>query len=105
MKEIRESLKIVEQALDGLPEGKLTYKLPPVFKVPAGEVYHHIESSKGDLGCYIVSDGSPKPYRLKWRAPSFINLQALRQMVRGWKIADVVATLGTIDVVLGEVDR
>jgi NADH/F420H2 dehydrogenase subunit C len=105
MKEIRESLRIIEQALDGLPEGNLTYKLPPVFKLPEGEVYHHIESSKGDLGAYIVSDGSPKPYRLKWRAPSYINLQALPQMVRGWKIADVVAILGTVDVVLGEVDR
>jgi len=104
-KEIRESLKIIEQALDGLPEGKLEYKLPPAFKLPEGEVYHHIESSRGDLGVYIVSDGTPKPYRLKWRAPSFINLQALSQMVRGWKVADVVAILGTIDIVLGEVDR
>lgn len=105
MQEIRESLKIVEQALDGIPEGKLTYKLPPVFKVPEGEVYHHIESTRGDLGVYIASDGSAKPYRLRWRAPSYIHLQALPQMVRGWKIADVVAILGTLDVVLGEVDR
>ncbi|MEN6373005.1 MAG: NADH-quinone oxidoreductase subunit D [Armatimonadota bacterium] len=105
MKEIRESLKIIEQALDGLPKGKLEYKLPPVFKLPEGEVYHHIESSRGDLGVYLVSDGSPKPYRLKLRAPSFINLQALPQMVRGWKVADVIATLGTIDIILGEVDR
>lgn len=104
-KEIEQSLKIVEQALDGLPEGIYKYKLPAVFKVPAGEVYHHIESSRGDLGVYIVSDGSAKPYRLKWRAPSFITLQALRQMVWGWKVADVVAILGTTDVVLGEVDR
>ncbi len=105
LKEIRESLKIIEQAIDGLPEGKLTYKLPPVFKVPAGEIYHHIESSRGDLGVYIVSDGGSKPYRLKWRSPSFITLQALPQMVRGWKVADVVATLGTLDIVLGEIDR
>lgn len=105
LQEIRESLKIIEQALDGLPEGKLNYKLPPTFKVPAGEVYHHIESSRGDLGVYIVSDGSPKPYRLKWRAPSYITLQAFANMVRGWKVADVVAILGTLDVVLGEIDR
>lgn len=103
--EIRESLKIVEQALDGLPDVPYTYKLPAVFKVPEGEVYHHIESSRGDLGVYLVSDGSPKPYRMKWRSPSFITLQALRQMTKGWKIADVVAILGSLDMVLGEVDR
>lgn len=104
-REIEESLNIVEQALDGLPEGELKYKLPAVLKIPAGEAYHHVESARGDLGCYLVSDGTPKPYRLKWRAPSYISLQALTQMVRGFKIADVVAILGTLDVVLGEVDR
>jgi NADH-quinone oxidoreductase subunit C/D len=104
-REIEESLGIVEQALDGLPEGSYKYKLPPVFKVPEGEVYHHIESSRGDLGVYLISDGTAKPYRLKWRAPSFITLQGLPQMVRGWKVADTVAILGTTDVVLGEVDR
>lgn len=105
IREIRESMKIVDQALDGLPDEPLKYKLPAVFKAPAGEVYHHIESARGDLGVYIVSDGTPKPYRLKWRAPSYISLQALSQMVKGWKIADVVAVLGSLDVVLGEVDR
>ena len=105
MQEIRESMKIVEQALEGLPEEPLKYKLPAVFKVPEGEVYYHIESARGDLGVYLVSDGTAKPYRLKWRAPSYINLQVLAQMVRGWKIADVVAILGSLDVVLGEVDR
>ncbi|MBI2843483.1 MAG: NADH-quinone oxidoreductase subunit D [Armatimonadetes bacterium] len=105
VQEISESLKIIEQALDGIPEGELKYKLPAVFKAPAGEAYHHIESARGDLGVYLVSDGTPKPYRMKWRAPSFITLQALAQMVRGWKVADVVAILGSLDVVLGEVDR
>lgn len=105
LQEIRESLRIIEQALDGLPDGKVNYKLPPVFKLPEGEVYHHIESSRGDLGCFIISDGSPKPYRLKWRAPSFISLQALPKMVKGWKVADVVAAVGSLDIVLGEVDR
>jgi NADH-quinone oxidoreductase subunit D len=104
-REIEQSLNIVEQAMDGLPEGSYKYKLPAVFKVPAGEVYHHIESSRGDLGVYLVSDGTTKPYRLKWRAPSYITLQALPQMIRGWKVADTVAILGTTDVVLGEVDR
>lgn len=103
--EIRESLNIIEQALDMIPEGKLDYKLAPRLKLPEGEVYHHIESSKGDAGVYIVSDGTDKPYRLKWRAPSYINLGAIQKMTKGWKIADVVAILGSIDIVLGEVDR
>lgn len=103
--EMRQSLKMIEQALDMMPEGKEKARTPLVLKPPAGEVYHHIESARGDLGVYLVSDGSPKPYRLHWRAPSFINLTALRQMVHGLKVADVVATLGSLDVVLGEVDR
>ncbi len=103
--EIRQSLSIVEQALEGLPEGELKCKTPLRLKLPAGEVYHHIESARGDLGVYLVSDGGEKPYRLKWRAPSFINLGALNSMVKGWKVADVVAILGSLDVVLGEVDR
>lgn len=103
--EIRQSLSIVEQALDSLPEGELKCKTPQRLKLPAGEVYHHIESARGDLGVYLVSDGGEKPYRLKWRAPSFINLGALNLMVKGWKIADVVAILGSLDIVLGEVDR
>lgn len=103
--EIRQSLKIVEQALEGIPEGTLTCKTPLVLKVPAGEVYHHIESPRGDLGCFLISDGGPRPYRLHWRGPSFINLQALSQMAKGWKVADVVAILGSIDIILGEIDR
>ncbi len=103
--EIRQSLNIVEQALDAMPEGELKCKTPQRLKLPAGEVYHHIESARGDLGVYLVSDGGEKPYRLKWRAPSFINLGALNSMVKGWKVADVVAILGSLDVVLGEVDR
>lgn len=103
--EIRESLKILEQALDMLPEGDYTAKVPKVIKPPAGETYSRIESARGDMGCYIVSDGSTSPYRLHWRGPSFINLAAIGDMVRGWKIADTVAILGSIDIVLGEVDR
>ncbi|MCE5314559.1 MAG: NADH-quinone oxidoreductase subunit D [Armatimonadota bacterium] len=103
--EIRQSLNIVEQALDMMPEGELKYKTPLKLKVPEGEVYFHVESARGDVGVYLVSDGSDKPYRLKWRAPSFINLGALNDMVRGAKVADVIAVLGSLDVVLGEVDR
>lgn len=103
--EIRESMKLVEQALDALPEGDYTAKVPKVLKPPAGEAYARIESSRGDLGVYLISDGSSNPYRLHWRGPSFINLAAVGQMVKGWKIADTVAILGSLDIVLGEVDR
>jgi NADH-quinone oxidoreductase subunit D len=103
--EIRESLKIVEQALDMLPAGEYTAKVPRVLKPPAGEVYTRVESSRGDLGVYLISDGSTNPYRLHWRAPSFISLAAAGRMIRGWKVADTVAILGSLDIVLGEVDR
>ena len=96
---------IVEQALDMLPDTPFTYKLPARLKLPEGEVYQRIESSKGEAGVFLVSDGSDKPYRLHWRAPSYINLGALDKMCRGHKLADIVAILGSLDVVLGEVDR
>jgi len=104
MIEMRQSLRIVEQALAGLPEGTHLGKVPKVIKPPAGEVYHEIEGAKGILGYYLVSDGSPKPYRMHVRRPSFINLGVLADLVQGWKIADVVAILGSLDIVLGEVD-
>ena len=75
------------------------------FAPPPGEVYQRIESPRGELGYYMASDGSPKPFRMKMRAPSFVNLQALQKMIEGRLIADVVACIGTIDIVLGEVDR
>lgn len=105
MDEIRESARIVEQALDMIPEGEYTAKVPRLLKPAAGEAYARVESSRGDLGCYIISDGSTSPYRLHWRPPSFINLAAVCDMVRGWKVADTVAILGSLDIVLGEVDR
>jgi NADH-quinone oxidoreductase subunit D len=104
-KEIRESIKIVEQALDMLPEGEFTAKIPRVVKPVAGETYARVESARGDLGVFLISDGSASPYRLHWRPPSFINLAAVSHMVKGWKVADLVAILGSIDIVLGEVDR
>jgi len=128
--EMRESLKIVRQAMEGLPEGPVKANAPHIvmpdreamktsiesliyhFKIvtegfhpPIGEVYQTIESPRGELGFYIVSDGSPKPFRCHVRAPSFANLQALSKMIEGRLIADVVACIGTIDIVLGEVDR
>jgi NADH-quinone oxidoreductase subunit D len=128
--EMRESLRIVNQAMEGLPEGPVKADAPHIvlperesmktsiealiyhFKIvtegfhpPVGEVYQAIESPRGELGFYMVSDGSPKPFRCHVRAPSFANLQALPKMVEGRLIADVVACIGTIDIVLGEVDR
>jgi len=103
--EMYESLKIVEQALEGLPEGNVQAKVPRVLKPPAGEVYSRIESPRGEVGVYIVSDGSAKPHRVKWRAPSFVHLQLLPLMGRGHLLADMVAVIGSIDIILGEVDR
>jgi NADH-quinone oxidoreductase subunit D len=79
--------------------------VPKVLKPPVGEIYHSIEAPKGELGYFIVSDGSLQPYRMRIRPPSFVNLQALDKMVRGMLVADVVAVIGTLDIVLGEVDR
>jgi NADH:ubiquinone oxidoreductase subunit D/NADH:ubiquinone oxidoreductase subunit C len=106
MEEMRQSVRILQQAVKGLPEGPiLAGKATYMTRVPAGESYGRIESPKGELGYYIVSNGKPNPYRYHVRAPSFINLTALAQMCKGEKIADAVAVLGSIDIVLGEVDR
>jgi NADH-quinone oxidoreductase subunit D len=128
--EMRESVGIIQQALDGMPEGAIKADAPKVvlpdrekmktqmealiyhfkiitegFSVPAGEVYSAIESPRGEMGYYIVSDGTAKPYRVHMRGPSYANLQALAKMCEGQLIADVVAVIGSIDVVLGDVDR
>jgi NADH-quinone oxidoreductase subunit D len=106
LEEFRQSIRIIRQALDGLPEGPVLGKVPRLIKPPAGETYHAIESPKGELGFFIVSDGkSPAPYRFRVRPPSFCNLQALPRLIRGHLVADVVALIGSIDIVLGEVDR
>lgn len=105
MEEIKQSAVIIEQALDGLPEGPVMAKVPKIIKPPVGEIYHSIEGPKGELGVYMVSDGTGKPYRMRIRPPSYINLQSLKRMAIGHLVADVVALIGTIDIVLGEVDR
>jgi NADH-quinone oxidoreductase subunit D len=105
MAEMRQSLRIIQQAVDSIPEGPIMAKVPKVIKPPVGEIYHSIEAPKGELGYFIVSDGSTQPYRIRVRPPSFVNLQALDLMCRGQLIADVIAVIGTLDIVLGEVDR
>jgi len=106
MDEIRQSLRIVQQAVDGIPAGEIqTGRAQYQVRVPAGEAYGRVENPKGELGFYIVSDGKPNPWRYHVRAPSFINLTGMEQMCIGQKIADVVAILGSIDIVLGETDR
>jgi NADH-quinone oxidoreductase subunit D/NADH-quinone oxidoreductase subunit C/D len=104
--EIRQSLRILRQAIDDIPEGEIqTGKAQYQVRVPAGEAYGRVENPKGELGFYVVSNGKPNPWRYHIRAPSFINLTALGEMCKGHKVADVVAILGSIDIILGEVDR
>ena len=105
IEEMRQSRLICLQAIEKIPEGAIMGKVGKVIKPPAGEIYHSIEAPKGILGYYIVSDATTQPYRVRVRPPSFINLQALDKMVRGHLVADVVAIIGTLDIVLGEVDR
>jgi NADH-quinone oxidoreductase subunit D len=105
IEEMRQSMRIVEQCLEQIPAGTVRAKLPRAFKPPAAEAYGRTESPRGDLSMFVVSDGSESPCRLRVRAPSFANLQALRVMARGHKIGDLVAILGSIDIVLGEIDR
>ena len=128
--EMRESTKIIRQALEGMPAGRHQADAPGIvlperekmktqmesliyhfkivtegFRVPAGEVYQAIESPRGEVGCYMVSDGTQKPYRVHWRGPSFGNLQSIPKLIEGTLIADVIAALGSMDFVLGDTDR
>ena len=125
-----QSLNIIEQALENLPEGPINVDNPLIanpdigavqedisalirrFKIqcqgpeiPEGEIYHSVEGSKGELGFYLVGDGSEKPYRMKVRSPCFIMVNALEKMMKGHMIADAISVIGSIDIVLGEIDR
>jgi len=104
MMEMKESLRIVEQAVAAIPSGPVLGKVPKLIRVPAGEYYSGIEAARGELGFYIVSEGKDKPYRLKIRKPSFVNLQLLPELLRGQSLSNLIAILGAVDIVLGEVD-
>ena len=105
IEEMRQSLRILQQAVTQIPEGPVKADVPHLVRPPTGEAYAHIEAPKGELGFYLVSDGSIAPYRCHIRPTSLLNLTALREMVRGWKIADLIVIFGSIDITLGEVDR
>jgi NADH:ubiquinone oxidoreductase subunit D len=109
MVEFRESLKIVRQALDTLPDGPISsrpgLKSVAQTRIPKGEAYARVEGARGEVGCYLIADGSAKPYRMKWRGASFSNLAVLPHIIPGHKVADVVAIMGSVDPVFGEVDR
>jgi len=106
MQEMRQSVRIIRQAVDGLAEGPIMGKVGKVIKPAVGEAYVSIEAPKGELGYYVCATGSTQPVPLPaLRPPSLVNLQALDRMIRGGLVADVVAVIGTLDIVLGEVDR
>jgi NADH-quinone oxidoreductase subunit D len=105
VQEMRQSVRIIRQSVERIAPGPIFGKVGKVIKPPAAEVYHSIEAPKGELGYFVVSDGSTHPYRVRVRPPSFVNLEALDIMSRGHLVADIVAIIGTLDIVLGEVDR
>ncbi len=105
MQEMRESLSIIKQAMKQMEPGEVQAKMRRIVRPPEGECFVRTESPRGDLGVFLVSDGSQNPYRVKVRAPSFANLQAIKHMLEGVYVADAVVILGSLDIVLGEVDR
>jgi NADH-quinone oxidoreductase subunit D len=106
VQEMRESTKIVRQAIEQLPEGDfMSPKVKSVIRPPKGDAYHAVENARGELGFYVISDGSANPYRVKTRAPSFCNISVLPAISKGCMVADMVAIIGSLDIVLGEIDR
>jgi NADH-quinone oxidoreductase subunit D/NADH-quinone oxidoreductase subunit C/D len=105
LREMVESIKIIEQVIDNIPEGDFQAKTKNVIKLPKGEFYSRVETARGELGVYIISDGSMKPYRVKFRSPNFSNLSALKHMAVGGKIGDLVAIMATLDLVIPDIDR
>ena len=105
VREMNQSVRIIEQLIDNIPEGDFLAKTKAVLKPPKGEFYTRVETARGELGVYIVSEGGTTPYRIKFRSPGFSNLSALNHMARGSKIGDLMATMGTLDLVIPDIDR
>jgi NADH-quinone oxidoreductase subunit D/NADH-quinone oxidoreductase subunit C/D len=105
MKEMRQSLSIIEQLIDNIPDGDFQAKTKAVLKLPKGEFYSRVETARGEFGVYIVSEGGVTPYRIKFRSPGFSTLSALDHLARGSKIGDLVAIMGTLDFVIPDIDR
>lgn len=105
IKEMNQSIRIVEQLIDNIPEGDFQAKTKAVLKLPKGEFYTKVETARGELGVYIVSEGATTPYRIKFRSPGFSNLSVLDKIARGSKIGDLIAMMGTLDLVIPDIDR
>lgn len=105
MKEMKQSVSIIEQLIDNIPEGDFQEKTKNVIKLPKGEFYQRVETPRGELGVYIVSEGMSSPYRIKYRSPNFSNLSVLPTIAKGYKIGDLVAIMATIDLVIPDIDR
>ena len=105
IQEMRQSVRIIKQAMEQLPPGEVLTPVPLRLRPPVGEVYEHIEAPKGELGFYLVSDNSATPYRFHVRAPSLINLTVLRDMIVGWKLAVAIVIFGSIDITLAALER
>jgi NADH-quinone oxidoreductase subunit D/NADH-quinone oxidoreductase subunit C/D len=105
IREMQQSIRIIEQLIDTIPEGDFQAKTKAVLKLPKGEFYSRVETARGELGVYIVSEGGTTPYRIKFRSPGFSNLSILDHMIRGGKIGDLIAAMGTLDLVIPDIDR
>jgi NADH-quinone oxidoreductase subunit D len=105
LREMQQSIRIIEQLIDNIPEGDFQAKTKAVLKLPKGEFYTKAETARGELGVYIVSEGATTPYRIKFRSPGFSNLSALNHLVKGGKIGDLIAAMGTLDLVIPDIDR
>ena len=105
IQEMKESMNIIDQLIDNIPEGPFAVKMKPVIKLPEGEYFQRVETARGELGVYIISDGNKNPYRVKFRSPNFVNLGVLNHIARDFKIADLVAIGGSLDMIIPDIDR
>jgi NADH-quinone oxidoreductase subunit D/NADH-quinone oxidoreductase subunit C/D len=105
IEEMRESMNIIDQLIDNIPEGPYAVKMKPVIKLPEGEYWQRVETPRGELGVFIISDGNRTPYRVKFRTPNFANLSVLNHLAKGFKIADLIAIFGSLDFVIPDIDR